>query len=179
MKKEKLTLKKLNAQLELLLKNSTPQNPTVDKGVTTSIINTLSSSYTGVNSKVSSILVSLKKLPIIGKLIKFLKLDKLTFWGIFVLGRKLFIFFNAFLGIYFMLKFTGISFEAYEGINSIIAGVIGLSYNYLEVVKSFTSKALHSTLEFFNYKIIDNSPSIDKTGHVSQADNNSWFDINQ
>lgn len=100
--------------------------------------------------------------------------------GIFVLVRKVFIYFNAFLGIYFMLKLSGISFFSHEGLSSIITGILGIGYNYLEVIKSFTNKALNSTLEFFNYKIIPNDTvSLPSSPSGKNGNNNSWFDLNQ
>ena len=70
-----------------------------------------------------------------------------------------------------MLKLSGLFLFSNEGLGSILAGIVGVSYNYIEVIKSLSSKALTGLLEFFNYKIIPND--------TSSSNNSSWFDINQ
>jgi hypothetical protein len=107
------------------------------------------------------------KLPYIGKIIMLLSLwyGKTTWWKILVKIRKLFIVFNAIIGVLLVFKTTGFSSD------NIFAGIAGMGHTYLEIFYNFTKRMFYWFVELFDHKIVPNVPS---TGGGNPP-SNSWF----
>jgi hypothetical protein len=107
------------------------------------------------------------KLPYIGKIIMLLSLwyGKTTWWKILVKIRKLFIVFNAIIGVLLVFKTTGFSSD------NIFAGIAGMGHTYLEIFYNFTKRMFYWFVELFDHKIVPNVPS---TGGGNPPSNN-WF----
>lgn len=94
----------------------------------------------------STLLAYANKLPFISKIITGLQLwyGRTTWWQVLVKARKLFLVFNALIGLYTMIKITGFSTD------NIIAGIYGLGANYTEMVISFFKKMFNWFYNFLN-----------------------------
>jgi hypothetical protein len=104
---------------------------------------------------VSTLLTYGHKIPIISKIIKGLSLwyGRTTWWKILVQMRKVFIIFNALIGVYTVFKVTGFSTD------NLFAGFYGVGYTYVEMLTSFTKRLFNWFVELFDYKVVPNVPN--------------------
>ena len=94
------------------------------------------------------------RIPGISKILKLIAFwyGRSTWWKLIIKLRKAFVIINAFIGVYTVFKITGF------GSDNIIAGVSGLGATYLEMLISFTKRLFYTIADFFDYKIIPNTP---------------------
>jgi len=116
---------------------------------------------------ISGILAYAHKIPFIGRMITLLSLwyGRTTWWKILVKLRKLFIIFNAVIGVYMVFKTVGFSFD------NIAAGFAGMGHTYLEILVNFTKRLFNWFVELFDHKIVPNVPgnnggSLSKLKHI-------------
>jgi len=109
------------------------------------------------------------KLPYIGRIITLLSLwyGRTTWWKILVKIRKVFIIFNAVIGVLLVFKTTGFSSD------NIFAGIAGMGHTYLEIFNNFTKRLFYWFVELFDHKIVPNVPN----NPPASATNSSggWF----
>lgn len=109
------------------------------------------------------------KLPYIGRIITLLSLwyGRTTWWKILVKIRKVFIVFNALIGVLLVFKTTGFSSD------NIFAGIAGMGHTYLEIFYNFTKRLFYWFVELFDHKIVPNVPN----NPPASATNSSggWF----
>lgn len=155
MNKNKLTLKALKAELELM-KASKALKPT----------NNMKKSYLkNINTKFrensmfmlyifSGILAYAHKIPFIGRIISLLSVwyGRTTWWKILIKIRKLFILFNAAIGVLMVYKTVGFSPD------NILAGFSAMGYSYIEIFTSATKRLFNWFVELFDHKVVPNVP---------------------
>jgi hypothetical protein len=110
------------------------------------------------------------KIPYIGKIIMLLSLwyGKTTWWKILVKIRKVFIIFNALIGVLLVFKTTGFSSD------NVLAGIAGMGHTYLEIFYNFSKRLFYWFVELFDHKIVPNVPSTGGGNPPASAGNN-WF----
>jgi len=103
---------------------------------------------------ITGILGYASKLPILKKLIAIASLwyGKTTIWKILSKIRKLFVLFNALIGVYVVFKSVGFSTD------NILVGFNALGHQYLEILTNFTRKLFDWFFNLFDHKIIPNVP---------------------
>lgn len=174
MKNNKLTLKALKEELENLKKSKTSLKVTPSSiKRTTDTQNSNNSEVAGHDIKgsyinriymkgsmfwlyiITGVLSYAHKLPYIKKLISLLALwyGRTTWWKILIKVRKMFIIFNAMIGLMIVIKTTGFSTD------NIYAGITGIGYTYVELLFNFTKRLFHWFVELFDHKIVPNVPS--------------------
>jgi hypothetical protein len=179
MKNNKLTLKALKQELENLKtssKNSKASKPeteshksTLGHDIKNSYINNLHMKSSFIFFWVLSWFIFLaKKLPILNKLAGLLTLyyGRTTMWKVLVKLRKVFVVFNALIGMYMVYKTTGFSYD------NLLAGFSGLGHTYLEIFVNFNKKLFNWLLDLFDYKLIPNipnTPNIPKPSNTSPS----------
>jgi hypothetical protein len=178
--KNKLTLKALKLELENLKKaNSTIKagKPSSTDNHTSTLGHDIKNSYiNNLHMKSSFIfwwilswfIYFSKKLPIINKLAGLLTLyyGRTTMWKVLVKIRKVFVVFNAIIGMYMVYKTTGFNFD------NILAGFSGLGHTYLEIFINFNKRLFNWLIELFDYKLIPNLPNT-PPNHPKPS-NTSW-----
>jgi hypothetical protein len=158
-KENNLSLKKLKAELD----NMKSKQPTVSS-------QTITTDKTGKHNIVtrfyrksslpvfwifSTLLTYGNKIPIISKILKGLKwwYGRTTWWKLLVSMRKMFIIFNALLGVYTVFKMSGFSTD------NLIGGFYGLGHTYVEMLSSFTKRLFNWFVELFDHKIVPKPPT--------------------
>ena len=113
---------------------------------------------------VSTVLSYAHKIPYIKGLITALSVmyGRTTIWKILVKVRKVFIIFNAAIGVFMVYKTVGFGYE------NVLAGFAGMGHSYLEIFTNFTKRLFHWFVELFDHKIIPNIPG-DNTSGVSKS----------
>lgn len=108
------------------------------------------------------------KIPFIKQIISMLSIwyGRTTIWKILVKLRKLFIMFNAVIGVYMVFKTVGFSFD------NVLAGFAGMGHSYLEIFTNFTKRMFHWFVELFDHRVIPNVPGDKGTGTLSK---NIWL----
>ena len=103
----------------------------------------------------STILAYAHKIPFIRNIIAMLSLyyGRTTIWKVLVKIRKLFIFFNAVIGVYMVFKTTGFGYDTF------LANFVALGNTYLEIFVNFTKRLFHWFFELFDHKIVPNLPN--------------------
>jgi|ERR1700733_836699 len=103
---------------------------------------------------ITGILGYLSKLPFIGKILSALGLyyRKSSFWQLLVKIRKIFVVFNALIGVYIVFKSVGFSTD------NLIAGFVCVGETYIQTLFNVTSKLFHWFVELFDHKIVPNVP---------------------
>lgn len=66
--------------------------------------------------------------------------------------RKIFIIFNALIGVYIVFKTTGFSSD------NILVGFVNMGYSYIKMLYNFTKTLFHWFVELFDHKIVPNVP---------------------
>jgi hypothetical protein len=94
------------------------------------------------------------KIPYIGRIISIIAAmyARTTIMKILTKVRKIFIIFNALIGVYLVFKSVGFSTD------NILVGFVAVGETYLQTLLSFTSKLFHWFVELFDHKIIPNVP---------------------
>jgi hypothetical protein len=162
MKNNKLTLKALKAELDLIKSNKTNFNKL--EGRATNLNIKLRENSMFLLYLISGVLAYAHKIPFIGKIISLLGIwyGKTTIWKILIKIRKVFIIFNAILGVLMVYKTIGFSTD------NLLAGFSAMGYTYLEIFASMTKRLFNWFLELFDHKIIPNVPG-------NNSVNNSWW----
>jgi hypothetical protein len=111
---------------------------------------------------ITGILGYANKIPIIRKLIFLLSLwfGKTTIWKIIVKLRKLFVIFNAIIGVYVIFKSVGFSSD------NVLVGFTAIGHTYLEMLMKFTKGLFNWFFELFDYKIIPSVPTDTPKGPI-------------
>ena len=135
-KENMLSLKSMKAELDLLKGKSDPRVSSVTEKIDSNgnreIITRLRHGGMFPLMLLSTILTYAHNIPIISNIIKYFSdlYGRSLLWRILVRLRKLFIVLNAAIGIYMLFKVTGFSQD------KIIAGVSGMGYAYIELIRS-------------------------------------------
>lgn len=166
MKNNRLTLKMLKAELDNIKKSNSLKVSPLKGGLTENNIPP-SPTHTGRSYNklyqqssmfylwvISGILAYSRKLPFINKFINLLSFwyGRTTIWKILVKIRKIFIIFNALLGVLLVFKTTGFSTD------NILAGFSAIGYTYIEILTNFTKRLFRWFVELFDHKIVPNVP---------------------
>jgi len=103
---------------------------------------------------ISGILAYAHKIPFLGRIISLLSIwyGRTTWWKILIKIRKLFIIFNALIGVLMVYKTVGFGYD------NILAGFAGMGYTYIEMFTNMTKKLFNWFVELFDQKIIPNVP---------------------
>lgn len=96
-----------------------------------------------------------RKLPFISKFITFLSIwyGKTTWWQILGKVRKLFVIFNALIGVYVVFKAVGFSFD------NMLVGFMAMTHTYFEILGSLTNRLFNWFLNLFDHKVVPNIPN--------------------
>jgi len=103
------------------------------------------------------------KIPYIGRIIMLLSLwyGKTTWWKILVKIRKIFIIFNAIIGVFVVFKTTGFTPDL------LLHNIIMMGHTYLEIFTNFSKRMFYWFVELFDHKIVPNVPN--------NPPSNNWF----
>jgi hypothetical protein len=144
--KNKLTLKQLKQELEQLKvskinKSSTPTPETHKSTVAHDIKNSYIQNLHMKSSMfllyiLTGVLSYAHKIPFIGRIITIASLyyGRTTIWKILLKLRKLFVLFNAIIGVYIVFKTTGFGYDTF------LANFVGIGNTYLEIFVNFTKR---------------------------------------
>ena len=152
MKNNKLTLKQLNEKIELLTKIKTEGAPKSSLGSTKSNLYHKSSMlYLWI---LTGILGYAHKLPFIKHIITVFGYwyGKTTWWSMLVKIRKLFILFNALIGVLVVLMTTGFTPDL------LMHNIIMFGKQYVEIFTNFIRFLFNWFVDLFDYKIVPNLP---------------------
>lgn len=181
MKKERLTLKKLEEKLASL-KAARAQKAAQDKSSkkgdavtsTPGIINfgTMQSSL-GLMYLISIALYIIKNIPFVGKIVSGLSLYYGRAKVTKILGylRKLFVLFNALIGVLTVYKLTG----ALDG--SVVAGITGLGNTYIEIFTNFSKKVFDWFFDLFDQKIVPKTSDDSTSGSFFSSGNSTSSNV--
>jgi small basic protein len=99
-------------------------------------------------------LLFINKVPMLKYIFSFLSMyyGRTTIWQNLVKVRKIFIVFNAIIGVWMVYK--SLDF----GIDNLLAGFIGMGNTYLEIFSSLTKRLFNWFFELFDYKVVPNVP---------------------
>ena len=173
-KQNNLTLKALQEKLEKLEKGNKPNTNSSNKndqnkdseitpGKENIIVRIRKGGFPHLFI-ISTLLTYANKIPFIGKFTSYIakKYAQTTWLILFIKLRKLFIIFNAIIGVITVFKITGYSSDNW------IAGFYGLGYTYVEMLSSFVKRIFNFIFDYFDHKVVpkfpDNPPS----------NNNNW-----
>jgi hypothetical protein len=149
------TLKSLKHELEILkaerlLENNRKKNaPDIKHSYIKNLFQQSSMFYLWL---ITGILGYASKLPLIGKIITLFGIwyGKTTWWKLLIKVRKLFVIFNALLGVLVVFNTVGFSYE------NILAGFVGMGHTYLEIFISFTKRLYTYIYELIDNKVVPN-----------------------
>jgi|SRR6267378_323749 len=175
---KKLTVAELQAQLELLKSSKSTGKSKVHPVTEThksSVAHDIKNSYIqNLHMKSSMFMLWLAtavlsyahKIPYIKYIISALSLvyGRTTIWKVLIKLRKLFITFNAIIGVYMVFKTVGFSYD------NILAGFVGMGHSYLEILGNFTKRLFNWFVELFDHKVIPNVP-----GDNGSLNKNIWL----
>jgi hypothetical protein len=154
--KNKLTLKSLKLELERLKSlKETVSKKDIGHDIKNSYINRLYSKSGALWLYIlTGVLGYAHKLPYIGRIISLLSLwyGRTTIWKILVRIRKIFIVFNAIIGVYIVFKGVGFSTD------NLIGGFYGVGHTYLEMFYGMTKRLFYWFVDLFDHKIVPNVP---------------------
>lgn len=169
--KNKLTLKSLKLELERLKSlKETVSKKDIGHDIKNSYINKLYSKSGALWLYIiTGVLGYAHKLPYIGRIITLLSLwyGKTTIWKILVKIRKIFIIFNAIIGVYMVFKGVGFSTD------NLIGGFYGVGHTYLEMFYSMTKRLFYWFVDLFDHKIVPNVPGSGSGSNVP-SNYNPW-----
>ena len=94
------------------------------------------------------------KIPYIGKIITLFGVwyGRTTWWKMLVKLRRMFVIFNAIIGVFVVFNTVGFSTD------NIIAGFSAIGHTYYEILFNFTKRLFHWLVELFDHKIVPNVP---------------------
>ena len=154
MKNNKLTLKELNAKIEALIKSSKKMEGR--EGPTPSSIQDIKQSKSSMFYLwiLTGILGYAHKIPFIKHIITVFGYwyGKTTWWSILVRIRKLFILFNAVIGVLVVFKTTGFTPDL------LINNIIMMGQQYIEIFTNFTKFLFKWFVNLFDHKVVPNLP---------------------
>src|ERR1700709_1360230 len=161
--KNKLTLKALKQELDRIKASKLRTNSSDDgdsskvglHGIKNSYINNLySKSGAFWLYLVTGVLGYAHKIPVVGRVLSLLSLwyGRTTIWKILVKIRKIFIVFNAIIGVYIVFKSVGFSTD------NLMAGFYGVGHTYVETLFSLTKRLFNWFVELFDHKVVPNVP---------------------
>jgi hypothetical protein len=115
----------------------------------------------------TAILSYAHKIPYIKYIISALSVmyGRTTIWKVLVKLRKIFILFNAIIGVYMVFKTVGFSYD------NVLAGFVGMGNSYIEILTPFTKRLFNWFVELFDHKVIPNVPGDNAPG----SNKNVWF----
>jgi hypothetical protein len=104
---------------------------------------------------ITGILGYARKIPIINKIVTLTSLwyGKSTWFKLLIKIRKLFVIFNALIGVYVVFKSIGFSTD------NIISGFSALGHEYFNILYNFTTRLYNWFYNLFNNKIVPDVPS--------------------
>ena len=160
MKNNKLTLKQLQLELEALKtkKNSNSNNQSkseLSHDIKNSYINNLfqksSLFYLWI---LTAILGYANKIPFIKHIISALGLwyGRTTWWKILIKLRKIFIIFNALIGMIMVYKSVGF------GMDNVLAGIAGMGHTYYEIFINMNRRLFNWIFDLLDLKIVPKVP---------------------
>jgi len=176
-KQNRLTLKALQQELEEIKKSKSSskshESNSIGHDIKDSFIQRLYMK-SGAFSLflITGLLGYANKIPIIKKLI-FLSsfwFGKTTIWKVISKLRKLFVIFNAIIGVYVVFKSVGFSSD------NVLVGFTAVGHTYLEMLVKFTKGLFNWFFELFDYKIVPSAPTDTPKGPIwnpSQS-NDPW-----
>jgi hypothetical protein len=158
---KRVTLKALQKELELLKAQSQIQeSKTVSEvaghDIKGSYINRIyMKSSMFMLYVITGILSYAHKIPFISRIITILALwyGRTTWWRLLVYSRKIFVIFNAIIGVF--VVFTTVGFST----DNILAGFTALGGQYLEILYSLSKRLFNWFFDLFDHKIVPNTPS--------------------
>jgi hypothetical protein len=166
MKNNKLTLASLKAELENLKTSKSPskaKSKSVPSLTThkSSVAHDIKNSYIqNLHMKssmfmlwiVTAVLSYAHKIPFIKQIISVLSLwyGRTTIWKVLIKLRKMFIIFNAIIGIFMVYKTVGFNHE------NLLAGFSGMGHSYLEIFINFNKRLFNWVVELFDHKVVPN-----------------------
>lgn len=173
MKNKKVTLKSLQEQLENLkidgskkVTKAKTSKPVVDSHKSNVAPDIKHSYIQNLHMRssmyylwlLSWIIYYANKIPYISRIVTFLSLiyGRTTWWKILMRVRKLFVVFNAIIGMYVVYKTTGF------GVDSFWVNFIALGEKYVDIFVNFNKTLFNWIFELFDYKIVPggNPPKI-------------------
>lgn len=166
--KNKLTLKSLKQELENIklksvtdskVKKSNETIPTtkgvVGHDIKNSYVNRLYMKSGALTLYIlTGLLGYIHKMPILGKIISLLGLyyGRTNYWQLLVKIRKIFVVFNALIGVYMVFKSVGFSTD------NLIIGFTAVGETYFTMLGSLVKRLFCWFVELFDHKIIPNVP---------------------
>ena len=169
MKNNRPTIKSLQHEIELLKAerllennrktNSSPNAQDIKHSYIKNLFQQSSMFYLWL---LTGILGYATKIPFIGRIITLFGVwyGRTTWWKILVKIRKLFVIFNALLGVLVVFNTVGFSSD------NLIAGFSAMGHTYLEIFINFTKRLYNWIYDFFDNKIIPGGSS--STGSPSK-----------
>ena len=112
---------------------------------------------------ITGILGYASKIPIIGRIISLLTIwyGRTTWWKILVKLRKVFITFNAIIGVFVVFKTTGFTPDL------LLNNIVMMGHTYFEIFTNLTKRLFTWFFDLFDHKIVPNvpgdKPSINKS----------------
>src|ERR1700753_97381 len=173
----KLTLKSLQQELERIKaaktssQNNKTDNSAIGHDIKDSYIQRLYMRSSGMwLFLITGILGYAHKIPIIRKVLAIIGFwyGKSSWWKILIKIRKMFILFNALIGVIVVFKTVGFSTD------NLIAGFTAMGHSYFELLHTFTRRLFDWFIGLFDYKIVPNlpgNPPINSNGPFSGS---SW-----
>jgi len=162
MKNNKLTLKALKQELENLKatkKSAVSKATPVTETHKSSVAHDIKNSYIQNLHMKSSVLMLwglsrviyfAQKIPYLSKVVGFLSLvyGRTTWWKILLKIRKLFVVFNAIIGMYVVYKTTGF------GVDTFWSNFIAIGEKYIDIFFNFNKTLFNWLLDLFDYKLV-------------------------
>jgi hypothetical protein len=172
MKNNRPTLKSLKHELEilkaerLLEKDRKNNAPDIKDSYIKNLFQQSSMFYLWV---ITGILGYATKIPFIGRIITLFGIwyGKTTWWKILVKLRKLFVIFNAIIGVLVVFNTVGFNYE------NILAGFVGMGHTNLEIFISFTKRLYSYIYELIDNKVVPNIGNSPVVG-PSNGGNKIW-----
>jgi len=113
----------------------------------------------------------MNKIPVIRGIVAILSLyySRTTWWKFLGKIRKIFVIFNALIGMYVVVKTTGFSFD------NVLAGFSALGHQYLEIFYRFTKMLFNWFVDLFDHKVVPNVPSSKPSGGFKVSNPWGWY----
>jgi hypothetical protein len=129
---------------------------------------------------ITGVLSYAHKIPYIGRIITLLSLwyGRTTWWKLLLKLRRMFVTFNAIIGVYMVFKLTGFSTD------NLLAGFAGMGQTYIEILMNFSKRLFHWFFELFDHKVVPNFPGEGKPltpknwlpGQIPSLKTNQWIE---
>lgn len=185
--KNKLTLNSIQEQIDLIKaqkiknqNNSTDLKTNADKQHQEITLHMRSSM---IYSQIFAVILwILNKFPFINRITNRLRrhYGQSFIWTLLIYGRKIFITFNAIIGLITVIKLAGIGPDTYY------ANFVMMGSTYIDIFNRFIKNIFNWIFDFFDYKIVPNVPnnpgnwfggSKASTWYTNPMHNNNFWDI--